>query len=158
MTSKTELGIYELVYHLTPDLEETGTRARAQEISDLITRGGGVIILSQEPKYSRLSYPIRHKRHSYLGVFEFSGPPNLTERLSLQIKLQNDILRFLLIKKPDKILRTLGEPRPTRTRQRVREAEMPKAKITPAESREKPTREIKTEELEKEIEEVIKGL
>lgn len=160
MADEIESKVYELAYHLIPELEEADVRAHAQELSDLITRNNGSVLSSKEPRRSHLSYPIRHKQYGYFGVFEFTAPAEVIEKVNAQIKLQNDILRFLLLKKPsNKTLRTLGEPRMGRTKARVQESAMPKTKtLTPTEREEKAEKKIKTEEIEKEIEEVIKGL
>jgi small subunit ribosomal protein S6 len=161
MADEIELKVYELAYHLTPELEEADVKARAQELVNLITQNSGSVLISKEPKRSHLSYPIRHKQYSYLGVLEFKAPAEAVEKINAQIKLQNDVLRFLLLKKPGNgALRTLGEPRAERMRMRTQESTM--AKIRPSapvsEQETKAESKIKTEEIEKEIEEVIKGL
>ena len=160
MADKIESKIYELAYHLIPELEEADVRAHAQELSDLITQNNGSVLSSKGPKRSHLSYPIRHKQYGYFGVFEFTAPAEAIEKVNAQIKLQNDILRFLLIKKSrSKTLRTLGEPRTDRIKARAQESAAPKTKTpAPAGQKEKAEDKIKTEEIEKEIEEVIKGL
>lgn len=161
MADEIESKIYELAYHLIPELEEADIKARTQELVNLITQNDGSVIISKEPKRSHLSYPIRHKQYSYFGMLEFKAPAEAVEKINAQIKLQNDVLRFLLLKKPGNgALRTLGEPRAERMRARTQGSTM--AKIRPsAPASEQETKEeskIKTEEIEKEIEEVIKGL
>ena len=160
MVDEIESKAYELAYHLTPELEEADIKARAQELVNLITQNNGSVLVSKEPKRSHLSYPIRHKQYSYLGVLEFTAPAEAVEKINAQIKLQNDVLRFLLLKKPDNgALRTLGEPRAERMRMRAQESTMTKIRSqTPVSEETKAENKIKTEEIEKEIEEVIKGL
>ncbi len=162
MADEIESKTYELAYHLTPELEEADVKARAQELVNLITQNNGSVLISKEPKHSHLSYPIRHKQYSHFGVLEFKAPAEAVEKINAQIKLQNDVLRFLLLKKDTGALRTLGEPRAERMRARTRAQEPATAKIRPpAPASEKETKaesKKKTEEIEKEIEEVIKGL
>jgi small subunit ribosomal protein S6 len=160
MADETESKVYELAYHLIPELEEADVKARAQELVNLITQNNGSVLISKEPKRSHLSYPIRHKQYSYLGVLEFKAPAEAVEKINAQIKLQNDVLRFLLLKKDTGALRTLGEPRAGRMRMRAQEPAMtktrPSAPVTEQETKEED--KVKTEKIEKEIEEVIKGL
>lgn len=161
MRGEIEPKIYELAYHLTPDLEEENVKIRAQELSDLITQNGGSILSSKEPRRTHLSYPIGKKQYGYLGIFDFAVPAELIEKIDAQMKLQNDILRFLLIKKLDSRgdLRVLGELRPERVRTKLQEPAGQKRKTqVPAEPKREAGEKIKTEEIEKEIEEVIKGL
>lgn len=160
MAGEIKTKIYELAYHLTPELEEVDVRTRVQELTDLIIQNKGSVLSSKEPQRSHLSYPIRHKQYSYLGTLEFTAPAEAVEKINVQIKLQNDVLRFLLLKKPgDGALRILGEHRAERVRTRLQEPAGRKRKIqVPAEPKIQAREKIKTEEIEKEIEEVIKGL
>ena len=94
MADEIESKIYELAYHLIPELEEADVKARAQEISNLITQNSGSVIISKEPRRSHLSYPIRKKQYSYFGTLEFTAPAEAIEKINTQMKLQNDVLRF----------------------------------------------------------------
>lgn len=161
MVSEAESKTYELGYHLTPELEEADIKTRVQELTDLITREEGSILSSKEPKHTHLSYPIGRKQYSYFGTFDFKAPSDAIERINAQMKLQDGILRFLLTKKlhAGEGQRVLGEHRAKQTRDRFRELPLERGTApAPTEQEEKTRKEIKTEEIEKEIEEVIKGL
>lgn len=161
MAGEIEPKTYEFAYHLTPDLEGADIKAQAQELFDLITRNKGSVLSSRGPERIRFSYPIRRKQYGYFGTFDFTAPNEAIEKINARAKLQNNILRFLLIEKlySGSGLRILGEHRVERARPKMQgpprqtgRAQMPAEKI------EKAREEIKTEEIEKEIEEVIKGL
>lgn len=155
MPTENEQKIYELAYHINPDLEEAEVRARASELNELIARGGGAVLVSREPRKIHLSYPVKNKNYSYFGIVDFTALPETIEKLNAEMKLQNSILRYLLLTKPtDKELRILGQHRARRT--------IKTHEPTPtAEARKKPAKE-KTEaekqQLEQEIEKVIEGL
>lgn len=144
--------IYEFSYHLTPDLDESQVKSSSQEVADFITSLGGAVGNTREPRQVRLSYPIQKKRSAYLGTLNFSASPDSIEKLNNWIKLRSDILRYILVNRPDdKNLRVLGEYRP-RHRARVvthDKKEMPAPKEKAAESK---------EQLEKEVEQVIEKL
>lgn len=144
---------YELAYHLNPDLEEAGVKAQVQELNDLIAQSGGSVLISRDPRKSHLSYPIKNKHYAFFGLMDFTALPEVIERVSAQMKLQNSVLRYLLLAKPDiKELRILGQHR---SRPRVRTHEP----ITPIETtKQKPKTKEETEQLEKDIEKVIEGL
>jgi ribosomal protein S6 len=163
MPAETESKTYELAYHLNPELEEKDAKIQSQELFNLIAGKNGSVLSSRGPDRARLSYPIRHKQYSYFGTIDFSAPNEAVEEINARAKLQNNILRFLLIKKPSggSGLRTLGEHRTERARPRIPGLAKQTDKgqtPAPAEKTEKAGEEIKTEEIEKEIEEVIKGL
>lgn len=161
MAGETESKIYELGYHLIPDLEGADAKIQAQEFSNLITQNNGSVLFSKEPKHIHLSYPIRRKHYGYFGTFDFTAPPDAIEKIDAQMKLQSNVLRFLLIKKlrGGEGLRILGEHRAERIKAKPQEplAQRGGAQTFP-EQKEKARKEIKTEEIEKEIEKVIKGL
>lgn len=144
---------YELAYHLNPDLEEAEVRVQVQEINDLIAQNSGSILISRNPRKSHLSYPIKNKSYAYFGIMDFGAMPEVIEKVNAQMKLQNNVMRYLLLAKPDiKELRILGQHR---SRSRVRTHE-PVAPLEAAKQKTKTKEE--TEQLEKEIEKVIEGL
>ncbi len=158
MEDEIQSKTYELAYHLNPDFAETEIKAHANELSDIISRSGGIVSASQEPKRTHLSYPIEHKQYAYFGTFDFEAQPEVIEKLNAQMKLQNDVLRYLLTKKTreGKKLRVLGEYRPhsrVRIKTHEQKPEAPSASVETGK-----TSEEKTKKLEKEIEEIIKGL
>ncbi|TSC91597.1 MAG: hypothetical protein CEN90_395 [Parcubacteria group bacterium Licking1014_17] len=140
---------YELGYHLQPDMEETEVRSSAQKLQEMIIRYDGSIVSSSEPKRTHLSYQIKHKNYARFGTFDFTAPADSIEKINSEIKLQNHIIRHIIIKKEGgKELKTLGIRRaaemPLRQRQSIRE--------TPAEPAQS------EQQIEKELEKVIEGL
>lgn len=158
MSEEIEPKSYELAYHLNPDLEEAGLGNHVKELSELITQNSGSLLTSREPKRIHLSYPIHRKQYAYFGVFDFTASPETIEKVNAQMKLQNNVLRYLLVKKyPDgKEVRTLGEYRVPRPKVKIPESVISKKKLTGRE--EKSKEPVKPEEIEKEIEKVIEGL
>ena len=103
---------YELAYHLNPDLEEAKVRTHVQELNELVTKSGGSVLTAREPRRIHLSYPVKNKGYAYFGVTDFAAPAETIEKINAQMKLQNGLLRYLLLVKPDiKDLRILGEHR-----------------------------------------------
>lgn len=151
MESAIVIKNYELAYHLNPDIEENEVKARAEELEAVISRSGALVLTSREPKRKHLSYPLNHKKYSYFGVLDFSGGPETLEKINAQLKLQNGLLRYLLTKKEqaDKEFRVLGGER-LRPKMRTHEPLAP--------GRETPAPEVKPEQMEKEIEEVLEKI
>ncbi|MBI2057486.1 MAG: 30S ribosomal protein S6 [Candidatus Yanofskybacteria bacterium] len=141
---------YELGFHLLPELEESETGAKLKEIEDMISRLGGTVLNSREPKKQRLSYPLKHKRFSFFGVVDFKSPTEAIEQLGSQLKLNDSLLRFLIIKVKEnqRVLRSIKE---TSSRPKIRTH-------TPLPADQKPKEEVKPEVMEKQIEEVITKL
>lgn len=96
--------IYELAFHLNPDLDESQIQQLAQNIENYITSNGGIISFKNEPERTRLSYPIKHRRQTYLGYIHFNLKPESEKEeltnIDEQVKLNNNILRYLIVKIP----------------------------------------------------------
>lgn len=152
ITSKNQ---YELAYHLMPELDETELPGKVAELEKIITQNGGNVLKSQEPKKKHLSYPIKGKHYANFGFMEFEVAPENLEKINADVKLHDDILRYLLIQGygSGKVLRSLT---PSKRRARV---------AKPGESIEqtgKPIRakeeSAKPEEIEKQLEDVIEKI
>ena len=144
--------MYELAFHIIPDLEEAAVTARAQDIESLITQTGGSVVASRAPKKIHLSYPISHQHYAFFGVVDFNAETEMITGLNAQLKLQDGVLRFLIIKKTDgKELRTLGDPRIRRTRTHVAPTHQPSTN-TGIKKEAAPTEE---KQIEKELEGVL---
>lgn len=155
MATEIESKIYELTYHINPDLEEAEVGRRANELNDLITRGGGAVLVSRELKKIHLSYPVKNKNYSYFGVVDFTALPETIEKLNTEMKLQNSILRYLLMAKPTgKELRILGQYRPRRVIKTHEPAPIAEAAKKPA----KEKTEAEKQQLEQEVEKIIENL
>ena len=143
--------MYELAYHLNQNLEEAEVKTRAQDVELLLTQNGGTIVSSREPKKVHLSYPIAHQHGAYMGVVDFSGPADMIEGLNAQLKLQEGILRYLIIAKPeDKDIRMFGEQRNRKMRTHTAPvaSTLPKKEVTPGEEK----------EMEKKLEDVLEKI
>lgn len=93
----TSQKTYELAYHLLPEMDEQTVENNAKEIEALIGQYGGYVVATNAPKKQHLSYPISHKRSSFFGSFDFTTSPDSIQKLDSQLKLQNNILRHLIV-------------------------------------------------------------
>ena len=146
MELEQKIENYELGFHLLPETEEDKIAEKTQEIEDMITKLGGSVTNSRQPKKQHLSYPIDHKKYSYFGVVNFKLPSDGTDQLREMLKLDEHVLRSLIlkVKENQKVLRVLKDQSKPRTRTH-----------TPTKPDTKPKEEVKPEVMEKQIEEVI---
>lgn len=155
METEIQTKTYELAYHIIPDFEEAEVKARSQEINSLVSQNGGSIIADREPRRVHLSYPIKNKNYAYFGIMDFTAEPTIIEKINAQLKLQNGILRYLLLVKPEsKEVRTLGEYRARQRMVKTHETKLTETQKAPL--KKKTVTEEK--ELEQEVEKVIEGL
>lgn len=142
---------YELAFHLLPDIEGDEVTAKTKEVEDIIIQNGGSILRSQEAKRKHLSYPIRQKHYASFGFFDFTAPTDAIEKINSQMKLQGDVLRYVVIKKGEheRILRSVA---PTKKRITV------KTQDTETLTKKTEGKTAEPEQMEKQLEEVIEKL
>lgn len=138
--------VYELAFHLNPDLEEAQVQQVAQNIENYITSAGGVISFKKEPERIRLSYPVNNKKQAYFGYIHFNlDLPEKLANIDEGVRHTNDILRYLTVKVPADSGKVKFRFKP------------PKPKILTKKPAEKKTPE-ETRELEKQLEGILENL
>lgn len=157
MEDAPEKRIYELAYHIAPELEEQEVKKKMSEVEGVVTQNGGVVVLSRDPRRMHLSYPIAHKHYAFFGTLDFRAEPEKIAAIESHMKLHEGILRFMVLQKPaeDKEIRTLGD-RLRRARMTAvthhKAAEEGRKAVKPA-----PT-PVEQEKMTKEIEDVLEKI
>jgi len=138
-----EKQLYELAYHIEPEVQEDQLTPLKEELEKLVTDTGGTIVFSKEPERSRLSYPIRNERMSYFGFAHFTVEDNDSiAHIDEQLRLNNHVMRHLIIK--------IDDPRSIVAKLPASQSERRVRKETAAHKDSK--------EIEKQLEDVISGL
>jgi small subunit ribosomal protein S6 len=89
---------YELMFVLTPDLQEDGVQAATERVSSLITTRGGEITKVDTWGRRRMAYPIRRHIDGYYTVMRFRLEANLTDELERNLRLTEPVLRHLVVR------------------------------------------------------------
>lgn len=132
---------YELAFHLLPALTEADLDEKKREIEEFISKNGGLVSRLGEIKKTRLAYPIKSERFSNFGYIEFFAPKTTVEEINKNLKLNENVLRHLILKKEEEMAaRPLKSFKP--------KAKAPKAVKEPGEEK----------ELDKKIEEILEKL
>ncbi|MDP9265217.1 MAG: 30S ribosomal protein S6 [Chloroflexota bacterium] len=92
---------YELMYLVQPAADDERLGAVTERLRQSITTLGGKIDKASPPTRRRLAYEIAHHRDGHYGVLEFSLPPDQTREFERTIKLTEDILRHLVIRRDE---------------------------------------------------------
>ena len=143
---------YELAFHLNPNLEEAKVREIKEKIESIITSNKGVISYSKEPEKIRLSYEIKHIGNSFFGYIQFNlSESRALEELNEQLKLNPDVMRYLIIKLPSDLQKKQSMLKQIKMKERQEKRAQAKATV-PGE----PKKDSK--ELDKKLEEIIEGL
>ncbi len=118
--------------------------APLNKVESMLNTTGVKITYNSEAKRSRLSYPIKKETEGYFGFIHFNGDEQDTKLIAHELKVDPEVLRFLISKNPIK----KSEPRDIRR-------QIPEAKFI-QKIEEKPSDLVTNEELERKLEEILK--
>jgi len=88
---------YEVTYILRPNLEEDAVETRANAIGDIIKNQGGTLVNIEKLGRKRLAYEINDLREGNYVVMQYRSSGDASKELERQLKLQEDVLRALVI-------------------------------------------------------------
>jgi len=93
---------YEVTYVLRPNLEETEVDERANAIAEGVTsRGGELVGELEKAGKRRLAYEIDDVREGYYVTMTFRSGPDEQKELERQLRLNESVLRHIIIRKSD---------------------------------------------------------
>jgi small subunit ribosomal protein S6 len=90
---------YELVYILNPDIAEDALEGKVSGISQFITSRDGVIASVDKWGKKKLAYPIKHYLEGNYILTKFKISPARCKELEGNLKISEEVLRHLLVKK-----------------------------------------------------------
>jgi small subunit ribosomal protein S6 len=93
-----DVNEYELVIIITPDAIEEKLEARLNGISQYITGHGGTIVSVDKWGKRRLAYPIKKSLEGNYVLFKFSLPPAASRELENNLRISEDLLRYLMVR------------------------------------------------------------
>jgi small subunit ribosomal protein S6 len=101
---------YETVFIATPVLSDVQIKEAVQKFKDIITENGGEIVNEEHWGLRKLAYPIQKKSTGFYQMFEFRAEPEMIEKLEIQYRRDERIIRFLTFKQ-DKYAAEYAEKR-----------------------------------------------
>lgn len=106
VNDQNEKSIYEVGYHIVPNIDETEVLTHVSKIKSLIEEKEGVILSEEMPKMMNIAYDISKNINSkkqnfnktHFAWIKFEMDRSRIMRLKNEIKDLQNILRFLIIK------------------------------------------------------------
>ncbi len=89
---------YELLFVVKPTLTEEETKAKFDFIKDVVEKNGCEIKAVKDMGVRKLAYEIEKHERGHYFVLYFVGPPSAMEEILRNLRLTEEIIRFLNVK------------------------------------------------------------
>ena len=90
--------IYDLVMVLSTSAEEDVRAKALADVEAAIDRSGGKVERKQQWGTRPMTFEIRHQGEGEYHLLQFAGPASLLEALSHSLRIDDNVLRFRIIK------------------------------------------------------------
>lgn len=95
------MAFYELTYILRPDVPTAHVDATTNKISDLVKKAKGKVVKTEQWGLRSMAYPIKKHKKGYYTLLGVSMPGTGVAEIEHQLKLSDDIIRFVTVKVDD---------------------------------------------------------
>lgn len=106
---KSDIPHYELLFIVPNKFTIEELKPIVEKVKGIITDNSGKITFSEEWGNKKLSYPINHFTHGYYNLFEFDSDSDKVAQINNIIKMDNDVIRHLIIAKPKRTSEEIKE-------------------------------------------------
>ena len=90
---------YEAMYIINPTVEDEARAQLVERFSGLVTNGGGTVEKIDDWGKRKLSYEIEDMTEGHYILMHFSANPELPYELERNMKINENIMRYLVIRK-----------------------------------------------------------
>ncbi|MBS0271734.1 MAG: 30S ribosomal protein S6 [Proteobacteria bacterium] len=92
------MAFYETVFIARQDLSAAQVETLATNLTDILTQGQGDVTKTEFCGLRTLAYSIKKNRKGHYVLFNIDAPPAAVKEMERQMRLNEDILRFLTLK------------------------------------------------------------
>jgi small subunit ribosomal protein S6 len=92
------MSLYETVFIARQELSAAQVEALAANLTDILTQGKGEVTKTEFCGLRNLAYSIKKNRKGHYVLFNIDAPSPAVKEMERQMRLNEDILRFLTLK------------------------------------------------------------
>jgi small subunit ribosomal protein S6 len=97
----TVMRKYEVMYIIRPNIEEEAKKALTERFSGILTDNGAEVSEAKDWGKRRLAYEINDFRDGYYQLIKVNAEPAAVEEFSRLAKINEDIIRHIVIKEEE---------------------------------------------------------
>jgi small subunit ribosomal protein S6 len=103
---------YEILYIVRADLDDDKVQDIIKRVNTLIERAGGSLERTNIWGKRKLAYEVKHQKEGSYVLQDFQIGPDRVPELEAALKITEEVLRHLVVRKPDKPTPTPVAPPP----------------------------------------------
>ena len=103
---------YEILYIVRADLDDDKVQDIIKRVNTLIERAGGSVERTNVWGKRKLAYEVKHQKEGSYVLQDFQIGPDRVPELEAALKITEEVLRHLVVRKPDKPTPTPVAPPP----------------------------------------------
>jgi len=93
---------YEVLYIVRPDLDDDKVQDAVKRVNTLIERSGGAADHTNLWGKRKLAYEVKHQKEGIYVLQDFKIGPERVPELEAALKITEEVLRHLIVRKPEK--------------------------------------------------------
>ena len=103
---------YEVLYIVRADLDDEKVQDAVRRVNTLISRAGGSSDQTSLWGKRKLAYEVKHQKEGAYVLQDFKLDPVRVPELESSLKITEEVLRHLIVRKPEKTAATAVAPPP----------------------------------------------
>ncbi len=103
---------YEVLYIVRADLDDEKVQGAVKRVNSLIERSGGTAERTDLWGKRRLAYEVKHQKEGAYVLQDFQLDPDRVPELEAGLKITEEVLRHLIVRKPEKAAAAVAPPSP----------------------------------------------
>ena len=94
---------YEVLYIVRADLEDDKVQEAVKRVNTVIERSGGTVERTNLWGKRKLAYEVKHQKEGSYVLQDFQIPQERLPELEAALKITEEVLRHLIVRKPEKV-------------------------------------------------------
>ncbi len=94
---------YEILYILRADLDDDKVQDAVKRVNTVIERSGGTVERTNLWGKRKLAYEVKHQKEGSYVLHDFQIAPERVPELEAALKITEEVLRHLIVRKPEKV-------------------------------------------------------
>ena len=95
---------YEVLYIVRADLDDEKVQDAVKRVNTLIERSGGTLERTNLWGKRKLAYEVKHQKEGSYVLQDFQFEPSRVPELEAGLKITEEVLRHLIVRKPEKVV------------------------------------------------------